>query len=234
MQYSSNMYSIGSGLHRNLYGAIGLLPPSINERVIGALFDRKFRTADPWQYGSRAEEFERITAIVNAAAGTCSPRQIIELGCAEGALSRALTNRFPDAFLYGVDISPRAIARAKEKAAPSRSSFEVADVRNWSPRRLSTTADLIVACDVLYYLGSKTAVRELTERMADWLEPGGIVVFGHAHDRARVLHSQSSISEELESVAELHNRRLSYGISIYRKVTTSELAVPARPVLSLA
>ncbi len=216
------MFSLGSGLHRILYGAIGLLPASMSERVIKAQFDRKFKTADPWEYGSNTHESERITAILNAVADTCSPRQIIELGCAEGVLSRALIDRFPDAFLLGVDISPRAIARAETKAARSRSSFEVADVRSWSPSRPSSPADLIVACDVLYYIGSKAAVRELTERLAGWLEPGGVVVFGHAYDRARVLHSEGMVCAELESVSEIHDRRLSYGISIYRKVSSSK------------
>ncbi len=216
------MFSLGSGLHRILYGAIGLLPASISERVIKALFDRKFRAADPWQYGSRVDESERLTAILNAVADTCNPRQIIELGCAEGVLSRALIDRFPDAFLQGVDISPRAIARAKANVPAARSSFEVADVRNWSPSQPSSPADLIIACDVLYYLGSKATVRELTERLAGWLEPGGTVVFGHAYDRARVLHSENMICAELESVEEIHDRRLSYGISIYRKVSSSE------------
>lgn len=68
---------------------------------------------------------ERLAGLRAALEHVGSPRRILEIGTGTGSGAAALAERFPDAEVVAVDISPEMIERAQAKAA--RVSFRVAD-----------------------------------------------------------------------------------------------------------
>jgi trans-aconitate 2-methyltransferase len=122
---------------------------------------------DPQQYlrhaGERARPFADLTARLAATA----PRQVVDLGCGEGALTASLARRWPAAEVTGVDSSPQMLAAAAPHALPGRLSFVAGDVRDWAP---AGPVDVVVSNAVLHWVPGHA---DLLRRWAGWLPPGG-------------------------------------------------------------
>jgi SAM-dependent methyltransferase len=71
----------------------------------------------------------------------------------------------------GIDISGKAIARARALARPG-CTFEVADILRYET---SERYDVILLREVLYYLPEQ-ALGGFLRRVADWLNPGGKII----------------------------------------------------------
>lgn len=110
--------------------------------------DLAYRIADPWNMESDLERyrFERTNAIVEKQFPHI--RSILEVGCGEGHQSEYLQRLCDE--LYGVDVSATAIERARRRLP--RAGFAVGDVfaQPWGRER--ARFDLVVACEVLYYV----------------------------------------------------------------------------------
>jgi trans-aconitate 2-methyltransferase len=127
-------------------------------------------TWDPHQYlrfaAERARPFEDLVARV----ADLTPETIVDLGCGPGNMTATLLERFPGAFIHGIDSSPEMIEIARRRAG-ARLSFTVGDIRSWRP---GTPVDLIVCNAVLQW------VPDHTELFAGWLaalRPGGAFAF---------------------------------------------------------
>ena len=59
-----------------------------------------------------------------------SPERTLDLGCANGAIPIWLSERFPNAWVFGVDISPAMIDEATKKATQAGSAARFAVARN--------------------------------------------------------------------------------------------------------
>ncbi len=209
------MSPIGSLLHESLFTALGSLPAGGRALTGRFIFQSRYRLAtDPWDYRTRLDEHRRIQSIVAVAARHSRPTKILELGCAEGELTRALAREFPQASTVGVDISATAIERAKAQDRYG-TAFHVADARTWNHDRCET-ADLIVVCDLLYYLGSTRQQRRFGAQLRSWLRPGGVLVLGHGADRADDLHESCGSSGGLIPLEDASTNRGSYRLAVYR------------------
>jgi SAM-dependent methyltransferase len=109
--------------------------------------DALYMVEDPWRMGS-AKEQARFAWTNRLIAAHLSPLDtILEIGCGEGHQSQYLSplcNR-----LYGIDVSPRAVRRARRRCPAG--SFEVGDPFTFgSPN--AQPLDLVVACEMLYYV----------------------------------------------------------------------------------
>ena len=91
-------------------------------------------TWDPRQYRRFADERSRPFFELIDRVRADRPRRVVDLGCGSGALTATLTERWPDAFIEGLDSSPEMIAEAAPTAIPGRLDFAVADLRNWRSR----------------------------------------------------------------------------------------------------
>ncbi len=118
----------------------------------------------PWDIGRPQPAFLRL-----ADRGLLSGR-LLDAGCGTG--EHALLAAARGAEAMGVDISPRAIARAREKAAerslPAR--FEVADVLSLGD--LGMTFDMVIDSGVFHVFDDAERARYVAS-LASVLRPGG-------------------------------------------------------------
>ena len=92
---------------------------------------------------------------------------IIDLGCGNGAVGTALSQRFPDRKIIGVDSSPAMLAQAAATGAYHR--CDLADIATWQP---SKPPALIFSNAALQWLPRHD---ELFPKLAAMLAPGGVL-----------------------------------------------------------
>ena len=118
----------------------------------------------PWDIGRPQPAFVRL-----ADRGLLSGR-LLDAGCGTGEHTLLAADRGAQA--TGVDISPRAIARARDKAAERglQARFEVADVLALG--RLGMTFDTVIDSGVFHVFSDADRPRYVTS-LAGVLQPGG-------------------------------------------------------------
>jgi trans-aconitate 2-methyltransferase len=126
-------------------------------------------TWDANQYNKFAAERERpfVDLIAQVQRAPDATRQIVDLGCGPGSLTRQLAERWPAARVVGVDSSPEMVAKAQPLAIPGRLEFVQADLAVWSPGQ---PVDFIHSNAALHWIADHDA---LLRRLAGWLAPGG-------------------------------------------------------------
>lgn len=182
---------------------------------------------DPWQYRTSVLERGKYTDLL-----TVLPQlpwhRALEVGCSEGLFTRMLADRVE--CLKAIDFSPKALARAQQKLVGlDHVQLEQLNIRDQEP---GGTFDLIVASEVLYYMGDVHQIRALGRRMLSWLKPGGHLLLCHmrsqsdesqgipvsrwtpVHPGAFTVHAIFDEFPELVSVSELQQPL--YKISLYR------------------
>ena len=143
-------------------------------RTDPASFEARFREhADPWGFASDPYERAKYARTLAALGERRFPRAL-ELGCANGELT-ALLSPVCD-WLVALEAAPTAAERARARFA------ENTVVQIWQglvPEHLPRgTWDLIVASEVLYYLGADL-LEQTVPRLIDALEPGGWLLAVH-------------------------------------------------------
>ncbi|WP_420594965.1 methyltransferase domain-containing protein [Deinococcus sp.] len=102
------------------------------------------------------------------------PEWIADLGCGTGHLTAALTARWPQAQITGVDSSPEMLAQAAAHISIHTSpmlSFVQADLSTWQPSR---PPDLLISNAALQWVDGHD---QLLPRLAGRLAPGGTLAF---------------------------------------------------------
>ncbi len=170
-------------LHRTLFGFIGRLGPALQGHLLRGFFDRIYLRRNPWHYEGTPYQRQKCDAAL-----AVIPRQnyarVLEVGCGEGLFSELLLEDRSIGELIGLDISARAVQRAGARCARfSNARFEA---ENALTAPLTGAFDLIIACEVLYYLGA--ALAPLAERLAQHLTPTGRIVLVHPWPQAEELH----------------------------------------------
>ena len=102
-----------------------------------------------------------------ARVGTLPPGDVVDLGCGNGGVGRALADRFADRARIGVDLSPAMAAEARQSGAYSR--VDVADMAQWSPERPPA---LIFSNAALHWLPDHD---HALPRLVRMLAPGGVL-----------------------------------------------------------
>ena len=93
------------------------------------------------------------------------PRRVYDLGCGSGHVTRMLADRWPDATVVGIDISPQMLAQARE--TPSRVQWEQGDLAEWRP---DASPSLLFSNAVIQWLPDHG---HLIPRLFSLLPPGG-------------------------------------------------------------
>lgn len=110
--------------------------------------DLAYRLGDPWNMESGLEQarFAATNALVARHLGRVG--SLLEIGCGEGHQTLALRALADE--VYGIDVSPTAIERARGRVPDAH--FAATDIHQqpWGDAR--GRFDLVVACEVLYYI----------------------------------------------------------------------------------
>ena len=117
-------------------------------------FDQLYRIEDPWHMGNESEQFrfEETNRLIRKHFGHVGA--MLEIGCGEGHQTTRLAELCTK--LYAIDISSRAVERAKQKCP--QVSFGTGDVFTAPILTSAPRFDLVVACEVLYYMRDLPAV----------------------------------------------------------------------------
>lgn len=99
--------------------------------------------------------------------------RILDLGCGNGELFRALKQRGFTGFYLGVDFSPGLLADAQADSAGSFQAFDLANP-DWSPIYAHAPFDLAAAFAVLHHLPGETLRIQTLLRLRDVLPMGGL------------------------------------------------------------
>ena len=94
-----------------------------------------------------------------------TPNVIYDLGCGSGNVTRIISERWPEASVYGVDNSKNMLEKAA--AEPGKIRWIEADIRTWSP---DEHPDLIYSNATLHWVEGH---HELFPRLAGYLKSGG-------------------------------------------------------------
>lgn len=173
-------------IHRGLFDVPSLLGPEKQGRLLRACFEHKHRLPDPW--GHAAKPYEAFKYAKTLACVPSRPYQrIVDIGCSEGAFTCRVADTYPDVDVVGIDISERALMRARSRAAAAgqKVRFEALDILNRSPHG---TFDLVFCCELLYYLGRNDRLSLGCARIAALIAPGGLLVLVHPWPESRRLY----------------------------------------------
>ncbi len=121
----------------------------------------------PRQYLEFADERTRPARDLLAQVPLDDARTVYDLGCGPGNSTALLMERFPGAWVIGVDNSPAMLA-AGRKACP-QAEFREADLATWQPDR---PADLLFSNATFHWVPDHLAV---LQRLAAHLRPGGVL-----------------------------------------------------------
>lgn len=119
-----------------------------------ARFDKLYHVSDPWQMESEREQrrFQETNRVIKDELGSIGT--LLEIGCGEGHQTEYL-GRLCEC-LYGFDVSKTAVSRARQRCPEALLS--VADIFSYQPD--IEKYDLVVACEVLYYIKDIPAALE--------------------------------------------------------------------------
>ncbi len=106
----------------------------------------------------------RAAALFAGREGPCSA---VDIGCGPGNSTAVLAERFPGASLTGVDSSPEMVEKARSSG--TKAEWLVADAAEWEPDR---KFGLVFSNAALQWIPDQAG---LIERMAGWLESGGVI-----------------------------------------------------------
>jgi len=110
-----------------------------------------------------------------------NPRYIVEVGCGPGVGLAALLERFPDARVFGVDLSPEMLAQSQARNADAVRSGRLT-LRNGGADQVNQIhlcegpADLVVAVHVLYFWHQPV---DVLSRLRGSVAQGGLLALGY-------------------------------------------------------
>ncbi len=151
----------------------------------------KRATQDAWNYTENPFERERFDLVVNVLS-TVRAKKALEVGCAEGHLTRRIASCVDD--LMACDIMKEAIDRARANCGDlDNVRFLQTDIRTRWPEEMF---DLLVYSDVLYFF-SRKEVRQVIRDSARYVPEGGHLLFANEwHSHYRMFTHPSYILEQ--------------------------------------
>lgn len=135
--------------------------------------DRVYRIENPWHMDSAQEQARFAWTNGVVATHLPNPDTVLEIGCGEGHQSLHLSRLCRR--LYGIDVSPRAVRRARRRCPAA--SFTAGDPFTFHLTDMPPVVDLVVACEMIYYVKD---IPRLLERMSH-LGRSCLVTFYEGH-----------------------------------------------------
>lgn len=150
------------------------------------------KNAAPWTSAVRERQIESRALVTNAAiidaVVSRSPRSVLDLGCGEGWLVRALAERGIRG--VGVDVVPELVAAAMRAGG---GDFRVASYEDVAAGRLDVSVDALIAN---FSLIGKESVEDLLGAAHRLLTPGGSLVIQTIHPLMMSLDARDHAYED--------------------------------------
>jgi SAM-dependent methyltransferase len=139
----------------------GLRDVSDNDNHQG--LERLYRLEDPWNLDSPLEHtrFDATNNVIHSQFGVVD--SLLEIGCSEGVQSVYLRRMCNS--LYGIDVSATAVQRARKRMPDAQ--FACGDLLQQDLSHQGKRFDLVVACEVLYYMTDPGLVIAEMNRLGD-------------------------------------------------------------------
>ncbi|MFB9968444.1 class I SAM-dependent methyltransferase [Sinosporangium siamense] len=175
------------------------------------------RTPDPWHLSVSPYERDKYHATLRQVPERSYSR-ILDAGCSEGTFTHLAAGAHPGAETIGIDISERALARARaaRPVGDGGPRFIAGDLLN--PPDLGRF-DLVFCAETLYYLGRDDRLRLASRRLRDLLAPGGVLVLVHPWPEApelyRHLDADAALAKSAEHVE--NDARRPYSVTVYTR-----------------
>ncbi len=164
---------------------------------------------DPDQYLFFADHRIRPAIDLLNAIPKAEAKQVVDLGCGAGSLVPYLRKRWPNARLTGVDRSAEMLEKARR--AEPETVFQQADIAVWEPKK---SVDVIFSNAALNWLDHHD---KLLNRLAGFLNPGGVLAIQMPRNHARPSHT---------AVADIINQE-PYGVKLLPLLKTEPVHPPA-------
>lgn len=153
---------------------------SDDQSIDARILDSWRKNAAPWTRAVRERQIESrrlcTDRAILEAVESCGPQSIIELGCGEGWLCRALTARGVAA--VGIDATPELIAAAQ---LAGEGDFRLLTYDDVIAGKLEAHSDAVV-CN--FSLFGNESVERLIRSVAKLLNPGGSLLVQTLHPRS--------------------------------------------------
>lgn len=152
-------------------------------------------------------------------------KYILEVGCGEGAVTERLVQRYPDANITGIDITPR-VGRLF-RGSRDRVSFAEATVQEIAASTPGAF-DLAIISDVIHHvpLDQRVAVLRSTQRA---LAPDGVLIFKEWERTASPIHWATYGSDRWITGDRIHYLRQAEAEALLAQVFgTGSIAATAR------
>jgi SAM-dependent methyltransferase len=209
-------------MHRALFKSFSLLGRRSHGAVLRRYFDWWHRRPDPWNLSTDSYEQRKYRTTLGELPGGAYSR-ILEAGCAEGVFTELLATTYPAAEITGIDISEKALERARERAKgfADRIRFVHADLLDHD---LRAGFDLVICAETLYYVGGGDRLRLASRRLTSLLAPGGLLVLVHPWPESTRLHRYADAAPDLSKIGERIERDLHrpFSVSLYRALAARE------------
>jgi 2-polyprenyl-3-methyl-5-hydroxy-6-metoxy-1,4-benzoquinol methylase len=124
--------------------------------------DLAYSVPDPWHMDSDQER-HRFTETNRVIAERIAPHvgTLLEVGCGEGHQSEVLVKMCDQ--LTGIDVSPKAIERARRRLPDAAFSSGDLYAQPWADER--GRFDLVTACEVIYYMSDRKKFLETIDAL---------------------------------------------------------------------
>src|SRR6478735_8331337 len=129
---------------------------------------------DPQQYALFGSHRGRPFVDLLSRVAATEPAVVVDLGCGDGPLTLSLTERWPGAWVVGVDSSPQMLAAARELDDQRRVEWVETRVEDWDPGSLGAPIDVLVSNAALQWVPGHL---DLFSRWVDALAPDGWFAF---------------------------------------------------------
>lgn len=136
---------------------------------------------DPTLYSAFAQPRLRPALDLMARIGAPDARQVVDLGCGTGNVTRILAERWHEAGVLGVDSSPEMLEAAK--AQPSCIRWVQADAVSWAPGR---PVDVLFSNAALQWLGDHAT---LFPHLLAQVKAGGVLAVQMPHNHYAASHA---------------------------------------------
>jgi cyclopropane fatty-acyl-phospholipid synthase-like methyltransferase len=206
-------------------------------RSIRAIVDADYMCVDPWHYTTNQLEQDRFRdqcALLDQARAGELFGNALEVGCSEGVFTEQLAPRC--ASLLAVDLSPVALARARQRCHRCRNvRFAKWDLLG---NRVHGQFDLVVVTGVLEYLTRPSNFRAVREKLVGGVRPGSYLLvettarsevvenswWGKYLIRGKWINAFVSKHKALQVVGSIST--LDYEITLLQKNTADDVSTP--------